>query len=1047
MIYDDYETYLATYSKLYGEKTIVLLECGSFYELYDDGTRQTNLREIGDLLGIQVSRRNKSIVEVSRGNLEMAGFPSYALNKFLNILTRNNYTVVVVSQTTPPPNPKREVTHIVSPGTYIEDDTLVETNYLMCLYLEKHIDFKTKMPTLAVGASLIDLGTGKTHCMETVSRANDIQYPLDELYRICVAFSPREVIVCSSQETATDIVTYEQIIRHLDLEDKCHHNNTFDFDKNITKASYQEELLKRVFTGSQRGLLSCIEYVGLENLPCARVSYVRMLQFIHNHNERVLVKVAPPSIIQEANTLILSYNSIKQLDILSSTHNASQSTISKNHSQSLFDILNNCKTAVGRRYFKERIMSPLRNPKQLQSCYDSIQYLLDDNRFRNVREILMDVYDMERLFRRVDLGTIHPCELWNIHQSCYNLGKAMDIACGTLYFKTHYHMTSNISTHLEDISACITNTCLLEELPKYNQDNISACIFKKGFNERLDNLYEDHMYIKGFFDECVTELNKLHQNKQNTSDTLFKLECNERDGYYLLITSKRFQEFSKAHAKSSITIGDNVIEVSSLTSKSVSSSSASVKVSHALLSKNNDTLDIIGLKLKKCVVDVYKQYLKTLSDTTSQYAATICQALAEIDYTTCCAYNAFTYKYTMPVIKDSYDSKSYIKAQSLRHPIIERISTETCYVSNDISLGIPEEQDGILLYGLNSSGKSSLMKSIGISIVMAQSGMFVPCDAMEFWPYDYIFTRILSCDDIFKGQSTFTKEMLELRGILKRSNKNSLVLGDELCSGTESISALSIVSAGIQTLAKRECSFVFATHLHDLVNIENVKTLNNVRVYHLSVEYDNQSKRLIYDRKLKEGNGSTLYGLEVCKSLDLDAEFLQLANSVRHKLLDTHENILSTTSNHNKYNKRVYVDKCQVCGDKASEIHHIAQQKDADSNGYIGTFHKNEKFNLVSLCEACHDQVHHGNLVIKGYKLTSEGVVLDFHETFAESSSTMKIPIASTEVSTLEQEIQNLMSKTPRLKKVEAVKILQTKFKDISKYKIEKSLKMLLATT
>jgi DNA mismatch repair protein MutS len=233
---------------------------------------------------------------------------------------------------------------------------------------------------------------------------------------------------------------------------------------------------------------------------------------------------------------------------------------------------------------------------------------------------------------------------------------------------------------------------------------------------------------------------------------------------------------------------------------------------------------------------------------------------------------------------------------------------------------------------------------------------------------------------------------------------------------------------------------VFATHLHDLVNIDTVNTLDNVKVYHLSVEYDNQSKRLIYDRKLKTGNGSTLYGLEVCKSLDLDAEFLQLANSVRHKLLDTHENILSTTSNHNKYNKRVYVDKCQVCGDKANEIHHIAQQKDADSNGYIGSFHKNDKFNLVCLCEACHDQVHHGNLVIQGYKQTSDGVVLDFH-------NATKTPIASTEVSTLEQEIQNLMSKNPRLKKVEAVKILQTKFKDISKYKIEKSLKMLLAST
>jgi DNA mismatch repair protein MutS len=399
----------------------------------------------------------------------------------------------------------------------------------------------------------------------------------------------------------------------------------------------------------------------------------------------------------------------------------------------------------------------------------------------------------------------------------------------------------------------------------------------------------------------------------------------------------------------------------------------------------------------------------------------------------------------MPTIKDEFQSKSYIRATSLRHPIIERISQDIQYVSNDIELGIPTKQDGILLYGLNSSGKSSLMKSIGIAIVMAQSGMFVPCDAMEFWPYDYIFTRILSSDDIFKGQSTFTKEMLELRGILKRSNRNSLVLGDELCSGTESVSALSIVSAGIYTLAQRECSFVFATHLHDLISIPEVKSLDNVNVFHLAVEYDIQTKRLVYDRKLKEGNGSTLYGLEVCKSLDLDNEFLALANKVRHKLLDTHENILASTSNKNKYNKQVYVDNCQVCGQKAHEIHHISQQKYADEHGYINSFHKNDKFNLVCLCEECHDKVHHGGLTINGYKHTSEGVTLDFEFKATTSTSTTATVTATTKEAnqSLVDDIKLLYQQSPRLKKVDMIKTMLTKHHDVTKYKIEKLLREL----
>jgi DNA mismatch repair protein MutS len=1003
------------------------MECGSFYELYDDGSKQTDLRSVGELLGIQVSRRNKSIVEVSRSNLEMAGFPSYALNKFLAILTRHNYTVVVVSQTTPPPNPKREVTHVVSPGTYIEDDNHDNqlTNYLMCVYFERHNDFKTKRPLLVVGTSFIDLGTGKTYAMETISRINDIQYALDELYRLCVTYNPREVIICGDPQSLVDVVSYNQLIKHLDLEDKCHHNGFIGFDKSITKPTYQEEILKRVFDGSRTGLLSCVEYVGLENMPCALASYIRLLQFVNNHNEKVLVKVGPPEIIQETNTLVLSYNSIKQLDIISSN------TVSR--SQSLYDILNNCKTTVGKRYFKERLMSPLRNHVQLNECYKNIQQLLDNQSFQGIRNALTNVYDVERLFRKVDMGTIHPCELWNLHMSCQCILNALG-------------MNTMIQTYIPSITTCLDEILLLmntmlniEELPKYNQDNISASIFQGGHHKDLDALFETYNDIKNVFGEVASALNAIHNhNVENNNNTIFKVENNERDGYYLLITSKRLSEFVKAHKQECVYIRGKPIRVADLTSKSVSHSSANAKVTHSLISNYNDQLDITNAKLKRLVLDVYKTYVKDLSDTTSQYANKICKALAEMDFLACCAYNAFIFRHTTPIIMDKYEGKSFIHAKGLRHPIIEQIAQDVKYVTNDVTLGVPTEQDGMLLYGLNSSGKSSLMKSIGLAIVMAQSGMFVPCEYMEYCPYDYIFTRILSCDDIFKGQSTFTKEMLELRGILKRSNKNSLVLGDELCSGTESISALSIVSAGLITLARRQSSFVFATHLHDLIKIPEVNALDNVKVYHLSVEYDMNKKQLVYDRKLKEGNGSTLYGLEVCKSLDLDNDFLHLANSVRHKLLETEANILSSSSNNNKYNKKLYVDRCQLCGGHAKEVHHISQQKDADEHGYIGDFHKNNKFNLVGLCEKCHDKVHCGEMVIEGYKQTTEGVVLDVSDGTSdqeEESEEEDVPLD------LDKDIQQLLKHMPRLKKVDIIKSLQTRHQGVSKYRLAKKIK------
>jgi DNA mismatch repair protein MutS len=194
---------------------------------------------------------------------------------------------------------------------------------------------------------------------------------------------------------------------------------------------------------------------------------------------------------------------------------------------------------------------------------------------------------------------------------------------------------------------------------------------------------------------------------------------------------------------------------------------------------------------------------------------------------------------------------------------------------------------------------------------MAQAGMYVPAESVIYYPYNSIFTRITNNDDIYKGQSTFVVEMLEMRTILNLCNKNCLVIGDELCSGTESISAISLVASGIIQLSQRNCSFIFATHLHELSNINEIKELSNVKINHLNVIYDEKTNKIIYDRKLKEGPGNTLYGLEVCKSLDLNEEFLRKANCIRQQLLNIPTNIVENRTS--IYNTKVIVNECGVC--------------------------------------------------------------------------------------------------------------------------------------
>lgn len=259
---------------------------------------------------------------------------------------------------------------------------------------------------------------------------------------------------------------------------------------------------------------------------------------------------------------------------------------------------------------------------------------------------------------------------------------------------------------------------------------------------------------------------------------------------------------------------------------------------------------------------------------------------------------------------------------------------------------------------------------------MAQSGMYVASSNMEFCPYKHIFTRISGMDNIYKGMSSFTVEMTELRNILQRCDKHSLVLGDEVCSGTEAISALAIVATGIDTLVKKKSAFIFATHLHDLTTLDIVKQHINkyITVNHIHILIDDHN-RIVYERKLREGKGHETYGIEVCKSLDMPMDFMKTAENVRKEIMG-YSNLMINTSR-SKYNNGLYMTECYVCKGIAEDTHHIKYQSLSD-NGFFRDFHQDMKHNLIPLCKSCHKKEHNGEIHIRGYKKTSDGTIVDY---------------------------------------------------------------------
>jgi DNA mismatch repair protein MutS len=284
------------------------------------------------------------------------------------------------------------------------------------------------------------------------------------------------------------------------------------------------------------------------------------------------------------------------------------------------------------------------------------------------------------------------------------------------------------------------------------------------------------------------------------------------------------------------------------------------------------------------------------------------------------------------------------------------------------------------------------MKATGIAVLLAQAGSFVPADSMVLRPYDAAFSRIWNHDNVWAGLSSFAVEMTELRDILLSATERSLVLGDEVCSGTESMSATALVASTIEHLDAQRTHFMFATHLHDLMKVPGLFPRESVAVWHLRVQRTPEGK-LIYDRTLQAGSGSCTYGLEVARAMGLPISLIERAHEVRRGLGGE---AAANDAPKSLWNAAIQRKACEVCGCpivRDLEVHHI--QERAKGGG-------NQLRNLVVLCESCHDKHHAGEIQVGALVLTSDGM----------ERSTVSLPKAAAKTKTkwTEEEMETILS-------------------------------------
>lgn len=1066
----DYLNQQEAFTKKYGDKTVLLMQIGSFYEIYEWVATEANdstemeraakktiglAREAAEIFNRVLTSKNKSLPH-SKTNPYMTGFPITACDQYVDVLLGADYTAIRCDQLKRPDGTiERKVVEILSPSTCMDSvdggATIANgaTNQIMSIYLEVQ---RPKRNTgvrslkecedflITCGIAWADVVTGKSAVSEALNSEADTAFALQELHRFLLCQAPREVIINVKRlpENLTEL--YSRFLRErLELDRiptvLIHYNQV---PADYFQVKYQQQFLEKIFRKNKtprpavpinnKGLrlllvpettpesTNIIEDLDLERYYFGIVSYIILLQYVYEHNEVILDHITKPDVswVSAEEHLVLLHNASVQLHLIpdrARNNNRRRGMARAEKNRSLLGILDMTETVSGRRFLSEMLIRPLHAQDQIELYYDQVGELVTrTDLLSSINGMLKSIPDLERLHRRLALGIIKPAELVLLFRQAYgtinNLMKLLRNSNTPMLQKllpdekTSLEFETCLARIAHQIDYDILEKCSLD-VPRGMSGKVTfdapASFLRPNIDEELDRMARNLMIREDELNAIVAHLNSF---LTKTRGRLIEIERNGAKKSSGSKTSKvsRLPEISDGNEdedEEDITSGSSIPFLYTTNAKGKTLKDNAHRIDTQRCGRieirpwKSAAIIVTSDKIEVCCVDLentrvalmqalHRRYVGIIEyiNLTHTFFSPIQRFIGMLDYVHSNALCTIKYKYFRPSIDlTKSDGRSYVELEEARHPLVERI-IDCEYIPNDLSLGVSGSYGGMLLYGLNSSGKTTLAKMVGALVVMAQCGMWVPAK-MRFRPYTKIVTRLTGEDNLLSGRSSFVMEMMELRTVLRNADLNTLVICDEISRGTESLSASGITIATILTLLNRRSSFILSTHLHNLPTTSYLTSLDpsSLRICHLTTSYNEELHTLIYERKLRDGQGSSLYGIEVAKSLDLDREFINMANDVRKSLGELSPMVLSTKKS--RYNANVYVDACTLCGKKSNlETHHLKEQATAAADGFIADrFHKNSEFNLTVLCHTCHESLHRAGKGLE-VKQTLNGKVL-----------------------------------------------------------------------
>ncbi|MGE6261352.1 DNA mismatch repair protein MutS [Heyndrickxia sporothermodurans] len=569
-----------------------------------------------------------------------------------------------------------------------------------------------------------------------------------------------------------------------------------------------------------------------------RLSVIRLLNYLHRTQKRSLEHLQPVTKVELNQFMKIDYYSKRNLEI-------TETIRSKGKKGSLLWLLDETMTAMGGRLLKHWLDRPLIEQKEIERRQILVQTLME--RFferQDLREKLKEVYDLERLAGRVAFGNVNARDLIQLKASLQQIPTIRQII-EQLDLVEEY----NIGKKLDPCEDLID---LLERaiIPNPPLSIKEGGIIQDGYYEELDKYRDASRNGKNWLAALEQE------ERTRTGIKSLKIGYNRVFGYFIEVTKSNLHllEDGRYERKQTLANAERFI-------------TPDLKEKEALILQAEEKSVELEYDLFIQIREIVKEYIPRLQN--------LAKIVSEIDVLQCFA----TISETRHFVKPIFNHERKVMIKDGRHPVVEKVMNAQEYVPNDCHLD--SERELLLITGPNMSGKSTYMRQIALTAILAQVGCFVPASEAILPIFDQVFTRIGAADDLISGQSTFMVEMLEAKNAIANATKNSLILFDEIGRGTSTYDGMALAQAIIEYIHDRiGAKTLFSTHYHELTVLD--QTLSQLKNVHVSAI--EQNGKVVFLHKIKEGPADKSYGIHVAELAELPKELIVRANEILYQL-------------------------------------------------------------------------------------------------------------------------------------------------------------------